>query len=64
MSVPLARSLFLAALLACAATYRGDAKEFRVATVDEAHRAIEVAQPGDAIILRDGVWRDADILFD
>jgi poly(beta-D-mannuronate) lyase len=35
-----------------------------VATVDELHQAIENAQPGDSIVMRDGVWQGADILFD
>jgi poly(beta-D-mannuronate) lyase len=35
-----------------------------VATVDELHQAIEGSQPGDSIVMRDGVWQGPDILLD
>jgi poly(beta-D-mannuronate) lyase len=33
-------------------------------TVDEIHTAMKDAKPGDAIVMRDGAWQRADILFD
>jgi poly(beta-D-mannuronate) lyase len=32
--------------------------------VDEVHHAVKDARPGDSIVMRDGVWKNADILFD
>jgi poly(beta-D-mannuronate) lyase len=40
------------------------AAEYRAANPAEVKAAVRAAKPGDAIVLKDGPWRDADILFD
>lgn len=42
---------------------RGLAAELLVRSVAEFQSALAVSQPGDAIVLADGVWTNADLLF-
>ena len=47
-----------------AADGTADQGDFYVATVDELHGAVEAAVPGDVIVMANGTWADADILFE
>src|SRR5688572_22214841 len=61
------RSLLFLVLVAVGATqwpYSTRAADHRVATIKELDNAINDAQPGDTITLRNGAWGDFDILFD
>ncbi len=61
MNIPKAHSLIFAfCLLASSAR----AVDHRAATVQELDEAINDADPGDTITLRDGEWQGLDILFD
>ncbi len=42
---------------------RAAARETLCSTVAEVQAAARVAQPGDVVLLRDGTWRDAEIVF-
>lgn len=41
----------------------GRAAERLCATVGELHAAFKTARPGDVVLMRDGTWKDADIIF-
>ncbi|MGC3966541.1 MAG: polysaccharide lyase 6 family protein [Pirellulales bacterium] len=56
-----ARMMWCALLLACCSS--ATAKETLVRDVDEFDAAVKTAEPGDAIVLADGEWRDADLVF-
>ncbi len=55
-------SLFIALCCIAAPPAMGD--DTLVRSVDAFHRAVEEAQPGDTILLANGVWRDAHLDFD
>ena len=40
------------------------AAERLCATVADLHAAFRTARPGDVVLMRDGVWKDADIVFE
>jgi poly(beta-D-mannuronate) lyase len=52
--------LFIAALLACGIS---QAKDYLVTTPKAYKEAVKKLTPGDSIILKNGVWRDFEILF-
>lgn len=54
--------VIFAAVALVAATTAGAAEKL-CATVAELHAALRTARPGDVFLLRDGTWRDADIVF-
>src|SRR5689334_5803862 len=56
------RSFLVFALLAAASV--GYTAEHNVITVADIARLSPQAKPGDVLIMRDGVWRDAAIVFD
>ncbi len=49
-------------LLACASTFTW-AKELPVADSEAFHVAVQAAQPGDVIVMREGEWKDAKLKF-
>jgi poly(beta-D-mannuronate) lyase len=53
----------LVLLLVFASVSSADAKETLVKNVAEFDAAVKAAQPGDAIVLADGEWRDAELKF-
>lgn len=53
--------LLPALVVACCAP--AGAAETLVANVAEFDAAVNAAQPGDAIVLRNGEWRDAELKF-
>src|SRR5262245_41451593 len=53
------RTLSLLLLLATSAF----SKDFQIADVAALKKAVAAAQPGDNLILREGEWRDAKIVF-
>ncbi len=50
-------------LLACAVAPQAGGEEMLVRSQQEYRRAVERAQPGDAIVLANGTWRDFEILL-
>lgn len=56
-------SAVLAGGLYLASTWNGASAEILVNNPAEVTVAATTAQPGDIIVMRDGVWADADILF-
>jgi poly(beta-D-mannuronate) lyase len=57
---------FLAALLTLIhlSAFGAKAEQRLVGNPDELASAVRAAQPGDEVILRDGLWRDADLLLE
>lgn len=58
------RNLFAFLILLGSSIPAAEAAEHRVGTLEELNAAIKAAEPGDQIVLRDGPWRDVDILFE
>lgn len=56
------RAVVIAALLALQASFV-HAAQFDVSTPQEISAAAALAQPGDTIVMQDGVWADGEILF-
>ena len=56
-------SVLVACVLAFLAAGRASAAETLVTNQEEYRDAVERAQPGDVIVLANGIWRDFEILF-
>ena len=57
-------SIFLlAAIIAHGPVHPVDGREFFLRTSEDVNDAINQVRPGDTIVLADGTWRDADVLF-
>src|SRR5688572_89780 len=54
---------FLLAAFVALLSLAGHAAQVEVSTTAEILNAAALAQPGDTIVMRDGAWPDADILF-
>jgi len=39
------------------------ADSYRVQTPEEIHQVLDKVKPGDAIVLKNGTWKDAIIIF-
>jgi poly(beta-D-mannuronate) lyase len=59
-ALPLAAA---AVLLTAGSTPRARATERRAVDADQLRRALQAARPGDTIVLRNGTWRDLDLVF-
>src|SRR3954469_15196865 len=57
------RIISLGVLLVVIMSIAGRAADIPVSTSSDLTVAIAQAQPGDTIVMHDGVWPDADILF-
>ena len=57
------RVVALWALFVGLASLSSRATEISVSTAADIGPAVALAQPGDTIVMRDGTWPDADILF-
>ena len=61
--IPIYKPFFLLLVFVLAITYGCSESKGLVETVEEFNAAVEKAQPGDKIILANGVWKDAELVF-
>lgn len=57
-------NIFLLIIASGFLMYCGNHKKDKVTNIDEFNTAVQLAQPGDEIILANGVWKDAELLLE
>jgi poly(beta-D-mannuronate) lyase len=63
-SVPVGLAVWLAFISAVFVAPAATATEHRVTNADEIESAMEAARPGDTLVMANGTWTDAQVLFE